>query len=136
MNKPVKVVWGIATVMPLMMTFLGIVCFFAFFITKFPELTKNATPPPDFPKEMFVGIFLFYGLILAGVALGFLIVISYFIHMVRTDRLNKDQRTMWAVLFVIFRTLAMTVYWFIHVWPEEEAAAGETAQPVRRKRKD
>jgi magnesium-transporting ATPase (P-type) len=133
MNKPTKIAWGIATVLPLLMTILGIVLFVVFIITKLPELDKHATPSPELPQQFLMGFLFIYGLILAGVGLAYLIVISYFIHMVRTERLDKDQRTLWAVFFVVFRTLAMIVYWFIHVWPEEEAVGKATS--ARRGRK-
>lgn len=135
MNKPTKIAWGIATALPITLTVLGFISLFAFFITKIPELEKHAPQPPEFPQQFLMGFFLFYGLILVGVVLGFLIVISYFIHMVRTERLNKDQRTLWAVFFVVFRTLAMIVYWFIHVWPEEEAGDKAKAVSAPRRRK-
>jgi magnesium-transporting ATPase (P-type) len=135
MQRPTKIIWGLATILPIFLTLVGFISFFVLIVTQIPEMTKTPPDPHQFPTRLFEGMILFYGMILVGVVLGFLIVISYFIHMVRTERLNKDQRTMWAVLFVVFRTLAMIVYWFIHVWPEGENEDAEEVATPRRRRK-
>jgi hypothetical protein len=116
-KKPVKIAWGIATLLPVVFVIGGFVAFFVFLI---PNLTAKGGHPSDLPVNFFAMIFSFYGLFLLGILMGFLVHISYFVHLVRADQLNKDFKTLWAVMFLVLNILAMIVYWFIVVWPEPE----------------
>jgi nitric oxide reductase large subunit len=118
MKKSYKITLGILTPLPILAIILGIVAFFVFLIPNLP--TKGQIPTTDFPVHMFEGIAIFYVLIIGAVIFGFLINICYFIHLVRTEQINKDHKTLWVVLFLIFNVLAMIVYWFLVVWPEPE----------------
>jgi uncharacterized membrane protein YedE/YeeE len=118
MKKSYKIALGIITPLPILAIILGIVAFFVYLIPNLP--TKGQVPAPDFPVHMIEGIATFYVLIIGAVIFGFLIHIAYFIHLVRTEQINKDSKTLWVVLFLIFNVLAMIVYWFLVVWPEPE----------------
>jgi hypothetical protein len=120
-RKAYKVIWGAVTPMPIIMIAAGFILFFVFIFKNIP--LKGATPTPPMPEE-FIGAFVsFYGLIILGVILGFFIHISYFIHLVRRDEMNKDTRTLWVVLFLVLNILAMIVYWFMVVLPQPEPGA-------------
>jgi len=119
MKKPYKVIWGILTPAPIFIAMLGAAFFILMILHNLPE---KGTPNTNFNPTEFIGSLVgFYALILLAVLLGFLVHISYFIHLVRNDNLNKDMKTLWVVLFLIVNVLAMIVYWFLNVWPEPEA---------------
>src|SRR5271170_4003615 len=113
MKRSTKILWGIATPLPILLIVIGVVCFFAFFVSNIVEMAQHAPPAglpapkpgPEFFNAFFKGFFLGYGLILMGVLSGFLVSISYFIHLVRTETVTKDMKTMWVVLFLVFHTL-------------------------------
>ncbi len=136
MKKSYKIVWGALTPMPIVMIVTGVICLFAFILKNIPA--KGVTPSPEFPGQILAGVFLFYGLLLLGVLLGFLIHISYFIHLVRKEGMDKNTKTLWVVLFLVVNILAMIVYWFMVVLPEPEPGQAieelEDA-PVRKIRK-
>ena len=127
MQKPVKVLWGIATFMPLLMILLGAVLLIVFFVSIVGSMPKGNQPPPP---EFFVTFIGFYVLILGGIFLNWALNISYFIHLVRTDRLDKNGKTLWAVLFMVFQTLAKIPYWFLYVLPD---GPEETEKKPRRR---
>lgn len=118
MKKTYKIIWGILTPAPIVMIIIGFFCFFFFIIR---NLSKGMPAPPHVPEEFLWAIFSFYGLFLLGIFLAFLIQISYFIHLVRNDALDKNMKTLWVVLFLVVNILAMIVYWCLNVWPEPES---------------
>jgi len=135
MKKSYKVIWGGLTPVPILMIITGFICFFAFIFSNITNLPKGTPPPPGF----FAGFILFYALFLGGIFLGFLISITYFIHLVRNEALSKDMKTLWVVLFLVLHIMAMIVYWFMVVLPEPEPGQvaeepGEApAQPTPRR---
>lgn len=116
MKKSYKIIWGILTPMPIVLIALGVICLLIFVICNLPA--NGAGTPPEFPGHLLAGIFSFYGLLVLGIFLGFLVHVSYYIHLVRNGDLNKDMKTLWVVLFLVVNILAMIVYWFLNVWPE------------------
>jgi hypothetical protein len=115
MKLPIKILWIIGTVLPMVMVVGGIVSFIAYLI---PNLPLKGTPPsPEVLTHLIEGLASFYVLIASGFLLSFLVQISYFLHLVRSETLNKDQRTLWVIMFLVFRTFAMIIYWFVHVLP-------------------
>jgi magnesium-transporting ATPase (P-type) len=119
MKKTYKIIWGILTPTPIVMIIIGFFCFFFFIIRNLPA--KGMPSTPHMPEDILWAIFSFYGLFFLGIILGFLIHISYFIHLVRNDALDKNMKTLWVVLFLVVNILAMIVYWCLNVWPEPES---------------
>ena len=118
MKKSYKIIWGILTPAPIILIILGVVCLVMFIAHNIPA--KGTVPTPPMPADIIGGIFGFYGLLLLGIFLGFLIHISYFIHLVRKEDMTKDMKTMWVILFMVLNVLSMIVYWFMVVLPEPE----------------
>ena len=112
LSKTNKILLIVATFMP--MVFM--VAFFTLLISFITSAAMqpgraNAEPPPLF----FVGFFGFEGLmILWGVGL----FILYLIHLLKTDRVKRDQKALWGVVLFLGGIIAMVVYWFMYVWPE------------------
>jgi hypothetical protein len=123
MKKSIKISWGLATLLPIVFLIVGIVAILVFLIPNIPA--KGTPPSSEFPAHLVTGILGFYGFLLLTILTGFLIHVSYFIHLIRTDQINKDHKTLWVVLFLVLNILAMIVYWFIVVWPEPEKAKTE-----------
>lgn len=126
MKKSHKIIWGILTLMPIMTIIIGVICMLAFVIHIIPHLPQKGDPTPsDFPASFIGAIFGFYALIAIGVISAFLVHVSYFIHLVRNDEIDKNMKTMWVVLFLIVNILAMIIYWFLNVWPEPKSKPPE-----------
>lgn len=118
MKRSYKYIWGALTVAPILMVIVSIGCFILFIAAMIPE--KGGSSTPDMSGSAIAGMVGFYGLLMLGMFLGFLIHISYLIHLVRNETLTKDMKTLWVVLFTVLNILAMIVYWFMVVLPEPE----------------
>ncbi len=136
MKKSYKIIWGLLTPAPIVMIAAGVLCFLFAILKNLPE--KGVTAAPQMPEQLIGGLLIFYGLLLLGIFLGFFIHISYFIHLIRKDDMNKDMKTLWVVLFLVLNIIANIVYWFMVVLPEPESTSQPEIPedvPVKRTRK-
>ena len=112
MSKPVKILLGIATLLPFACIVLFYVSFMAFFCLMASGLAREL--------DARVAAFFFLPFVLyflAFLAIAALLVV-YMMHLFKTRRVPKDQRALWAVVLLLGNMLAMPVYWYLYIWRE------------------
>lgn len=107
-----KIALLIATVLPI----LYMVVFIAFFVRSI------LSPGGEMPiiHAHFQLFFVAHLLVMAW-SLGLLVI--YVIHLFRSRTTPDAYKALWAVLFFFGAQLAMLVYWFLFIWPEEKSKA-------------
>lgn len=119
-SKPLKVLLGIGSILPL----VGYTLFFIFFVTRFIALFANISSVRN--QEEFTSLMAsfqrFYTLnwVLA------LFIVDVF----RTERVPQDRRVMWLILLLVGGFLAMPVYWYLNVWREPPPPASPMPPPT------
>ena len=53
------------------------------------------------------------------------LIIFYILHAIRTIKPTDDMRIIWVILILLGSVLANPIYWYLHIWKEQEK--GETA---------
>ena len=113
MNKPLKLLLGLATVWPAVYLVLFFVTAFS---TIFPSSGDVPTPftigSPGFIAAHFFTMLLSMGLMA-----------FYIYRAVKSDRLNDTWKIIWTLVIFFAATVAMPVFWYLHVWPEQPAAS-------------
>jgi hypothetical protein len=117
MQKPAKVLLGLATLWP----FAYMILFFAFiFLT---ILLGRGGPPDNGMPAMFAMIF---GLHILTMLIIVALTVFYIVNVFKNDRVNKDQKALWAIVIFLGNMIAMPIYWYLYIW-REPAIAGQPA---------
>jgi hypothetical protein len=117
MQKTSKILLGVATVAPIVLTIVLVFVVFATFASTFPSARSGRfVSENDFPA-VFGTIFTLQVLLwLLTVGL----TIFYIVNVFRNDRVAKDKKALWAVVIFLGNMLAMPVYWYLYIWREPE----------------
>jgi hypothetical protein len=78
--------------------------------------TTAPTPPPSLAPELLGDVLVH----LLMAALIVVLTVFYFIHLFFARRGPRETRLLWAVALLFGNVLAMTLYWYLHVWREGE----------------
>lgn len=130
MNKPVKLILGMASIWPI----IYIVFFFFSIFFSFTSFGTHSAPLPGLPAEWFMttgpgmppGFFIIFGLHLFTIVLSIALLIFYIVNIFRNDRVASDKKVLWAIVMFFGGMIAMPVYWYIYIWKVPES----TAPPV------
>jgi hypothetical protein len=105
LSKPVKLLVGGATVwLPLYMI--------AFFVIVFTGVFMHSAPDVDSFDVLF-------RVHMATTLLSVGLLVFYIVHIFQTKLLASDQRIMWLLVILFLGPLAMPIYFFKYVWPDE-----------------
>lgn len=109
MKPTVKLILGLATLLPLVYMILYFVVFISLF---FSSVLGN--PPIGVPGEqhfasMFIGHFIMMLWIMA-------LLVFYIVHLFKNESIPNDKKALWAIVIFLGNVLAMPVYWYIYVW--------------------
>lgn len=121
MSKGTKIVILILTILPVVLSFGGYVAMFATMMaTALSESARHTLggrpmSPPVLPMVVF-----FVSIALAGM-ISFGMLIFYVINVIVTNRVPKDLKPVWGVLFFVSWWIASVVYWYMYIWREPEA---------------
>lgn len=117
-GRPVKILLGAGSLVPLILY----VIFLVFFFTRLSTLFSTIAAAPNTARaqvelDRFVVSFqrlfaLQWVLILALYGLTALFIVDLF----RTERVPQDHRVLWLILLLVVGFLAMPVYWYLNVW--------------------
>ena len=104
MNRTVKIALGLATVWPLVYMFV----FFAFVLGMLFSIQQHAAPANGGMPPSFIGLFALHFLTMLWVIAltGF-----YIVHVVRNERIPKDQKVLWVLVVFLGGFIGMPVYW-------------------------
>ncbi len=127
-SRPVKVLLGVGSILPL----VGYVLFFIFFATRFITLFANissARNQAEF-ENLTASFQRFYTLnwILALLLYGLLVL--FIVDVFRTERVPQDRRVLWLIVLLVGGFIAMPVYWYLNVWREPPPPAPPMPPPT------
>ena len=123
-SKPLKILLGIVTALPLPGYVLSFLLPFLAFIPIVSQLEENpdSAEPPVWFFTLFFGGFVAQMLVwLLLVAL----IVFYILHLFTTDRVRQDKKALWAVVLFLGNIFAMPVYFYFYVWQNPSEDTGE-----------
>ena len=115
LSRTLKIVIGVLTAWPVLYMFV----FFAFIAgTIFwigvmaPEGGTHSSGPP----VAFLGLMAAH---LATIMLMFGLTAFYIVFLFKTDRVPQDKKALWAAVLFLGNMLAMPVFFYLYIWPDE-----------------
>ena len=114
LSRPIKIVVGILTAWPVLYIFL----FFAFIAGTIFWISRSASGgghssgPP-------VAFLLLFAAHFATILLMFALIAFYNVFLFKTDRVPQDKKALWAAVLFLGNMLAMPVFFYLYVWPDE-----------------
>ena len=115
MQKPTKVLLGIATLWPIIYMFL----FFAFVFSMALGLRGGDNIEPGGIQPMMALVF---GLHLLTMLIIMALTVFYIVNVFRNDRVEKDKKALWAIVIFMGNAVAMPIYWYLYFWKEPSTA--------------
>ncbi len=128
LSRPQKIVLGALSLWPILHFFV----FFGFFVLMFAASVGTAALGPRgnaLPAALAGGFALVFLLHFATLALTFGLTVFYIVYLFKTDRVRQDKKALWAVVLFLGNVIAMPVFFYLYVWPEQMPAA-EQGPPV------
>ncbi len=119
MSRPAKILLGVATVAPFVLSILVMVVFLSTASSMFSSPRSGRFLNEEEFSSTFGAIFTMQ-LLLWLLTVG--LTIFYIINVFRNDRVVKDKKALWAVVIFMGSIFAMPVYWYLYIWREPEAA--------------
>lgn len=119
MQKPTKVLLGVATLWPIFYMFIFILFFFSAFILGPGGGDTGAGMPPLMA--------LIFGLHLLTMLFIMALTVFYIVNVFRNDRVDKDKKALWAIVIFMGSAIAMPIYWYLYIW--KEAGVGGPPPP-------
>lgn len=108
MNKFLKIILGILSLLPLGYLILFFTNFFVAY-NKYFNLERII--------KVFDVIFLWI-VITIFVVIGLLI--FYFIHLFKNMKISDGQKAIWAIALLLGYPISMPIYWFLYIWKGQE----------------
>jgi hypothetical protein len=115
LSRPVKVVIGVLTAWPVLYIFL----FFGFIVASMiwmSQLPKGGGADSSGPPIAFLLLFAAH---FATILLMFGLIAFYIVYLFKTDRVPQDKKALWAAVLFLGNMMAMPVFFYLYVWPEE-----------------
>ena len=98
---------GVITVCPLAYMFF-------FFVNIFGTIVTSSVSGSDFGMIIpFEILFILHGL---TILLMFCLLAFYITFLFRTDKINNDKKTLWALVLFMGNILSMPVFWYLYLW--------------------
>ena len=110
MQKPTKVLLGIASLWPVFYMFL----FFGFIFSMALGFGGGAQPEPGIQPMMA----LVFGLHLLTMLVIMALTVFYIVDVFRNERVDKDKKALWAIVIFMGSMIAMPIYWYLYFWKE------------------
>lgn len=117
MSKPAKVALGLATLWPLlyMFIFMG---FGVYMVLSDINQTEGgrAQGVKEVPPE-FIAIMVLHMITILWM---FALLAIYIYNVFNNDMVDKDKKALWAVVLFLGNMIAMPIYWYLYIWPENK----------------
>src|SRR5688572_1773602 len=110
MQKPTKVLLGIASLWPVFYMFL----FFGFIFSMALGFGGGGQPEPGIQPMMALVFGLHFLTMLVILAL----TVFYIVDVFRNERVDKDKKALWAIVIFMGSMIAMPIYWYLYFWKE------------------
>ncbi|MBC7848327.1 MAG: hypothetical protein H7Y31_01260 [Chitinophagaceae bacterium] len=117
MSSSKKIFTGIFAFAPLVLFALYLVNFVRFFITAFQRADSNHHID-DMMFRDFGGL---AGIVITSILLGLLslaTLVYFLVHAINNQKLNRDERIIWVLVFIFVGFLCFPVYWYMRIWNE------------------
>lgn len=129
LSRRLKILLGILSIWPL--TYMGLFMLGMLLTALFAPVLF---PPghaghPSSDTAILVVFFVIMALHVLTAFLTMGLMVFYLVHVVKTERLNQDQRVLWAVLVFAGGVVAQPIYWYLHIWREPIPRAETTDAP-------
>ena len=130
LNKPAKIIIGVLTFIPLLVV-MG-----SFIFVIYEIMTVLLSEEPFMPLLLMtylsyvIPYLFFYFIFYLGLG------IFYLVHIIQNVSLDSEKRFLWIVVLVILSWIAMSIYWIIHIWqndnqPKSDPLIKQTHEPAR-----
>ena len=119
MEKPGKLLLGIATLWP-------IAYFFIFFIVIFATIIFRPEPGPGGGAPPLIAWILPLHLLTMLLVMG--LTIFYIVDVFRNKRVEKDKKALWAIVIFLGNMIGMPIYWYLNIWKDPVVANQPPAQ--------
>jgi hypothetical protein len=114
-SKPVKLLVGALSAWPFIYMFF----FFGFIATSFFWMDQTAGRAGEPSSGIPIALALVFAAHFGTMLLIFGLLIFYIIYLFKTDRVPQDKKALWAAVLILGNMLAMPVFFYIYVRPDE-----------------
>jgi hypothetical protein len=115
LSRPIKIAIGVLTAWPVLYLFP----FFSFIAGLMIWMSRSVSGGGPESSEPPVAFFLLFAAHCATILLMFGLLAFYVVFLFKTDRVPQDQKALWAVVLFFASLLAMPVFFYLYVWPNE-----------------
>jgi hypothetical protein len=115
MTRNRKLLLGIATIWPFIYLVVFFIVFIGIFIYSVSMRSQSGANSSDLPG---LGFMVFFALHLITMLWILALTIFYVINVFQNDRVDKDKKTLWAVVIFLGNIFAMPIYWYLYIWRE------------------
>jgi hypothetical protein len=115
LTRPTKIVVGILTAWPVAYIFL----FFAFIAGIIFWVSRSASGGGPHSSGPPVAFLLLFAAHFATILLMFGLIAFYIVFLFKSDRVPQDKKALWAAVLFLGNMLAMPVFFYLYVWPDE-----------------
>jgi hypothetical protein len=113
LTRPIKLLVGAVTLWPILYVFFFMIFMVTsmFWMSRGDESGRSSGLPLEF-------------IVLFAVHLGTMLVMFgliafYIVYLFKTDRVPQDKKALWAVAIFFGNVLAMPVFFYLYIWPDE-----------------
>jgi hypothetical protein len=114
LNKWSKILVGTLSVWPLLYIFV----FFGFIAIMFVSMIGDGGQSQQ-PSGVPIAFAVLFAAHLGTILLLFALLVFYIVFLFKSDRVPQDKKALWAVVLFMGNALAMPVFFYIYVWPDE-----------------
>ena len=111
LNKPIKLIVGALTAWPLVYMFV----FLGFIVVSIARMGRTGDPARGMPTTALV----FFVVHFATILLMFGLLTFYAVYLYNSERVPKDKKALWAAVLFLGNVVAMPVFFYVYVWPDE-----------------
>jgi uncharacterized membrane protein len=119
LSKSRRLLLGLLSVLPLVLTVVYIIIFFSFFI----RLFNHAQDQFAFPEMMLEHIGLMIGVVLLLLFVKLGLLIYFIVHVVNNTFIDGTERMVWILVFIFAGIIGFPVYWYMRIWKDPEGNA-------------
>ena len=112
MSKSKKIILGIATLWPIVYLVMFLIFIFSQLFISF--LKKGPMLGSPF---LFLIIFAVHLLTIVWI---FVLIVIYMKNLFKNERVKKEEKALWAVIFFLGSIIAMPIYWYLYIWKNPE----------------
>jgi hypothetical protein len=115
LSRPTKITIAVLTAWPVLYVFVFF-CFIAATIIWMSRPANGGESPPSGPPVAFLMLMVAH---LATMLLMFGLIAFYIVFLFKTDRVPHEMKALWAVVLFLGSILAMPIFFYLYVWPEQ-----------------